>query len=257
MEHFALRLGPGGHPALKNKLVRRALAFGLDRRALADVALGDVYPRPAQRDSIVLPTYSAYYRPNWSRYRFRPAEARQLLERAGCTRGTDGIYACAGERLSLNFVAPVIPGGFRPRIVELAQKQLRQVGVEVLPRYGSPQVVFGQLLPSGEFDVALFSWSPNSPDYLWKGIFGAGGDQNLTGYRQRLVTSDLDQAERILDAARQTAALNRADMQMAKDVPAIPLYEQPGWAAISPDLRNFAPIALDPLVGAENWWLER
>ena len=257
MEHFALRLGPGGHPALKNKLVRRALAFGLDRRALADVALGDVYPRPAQRDSIVLPTYSAYYRPNWSRYRFRPAEARQLLERAGCTRGTDGIYACAGERLSLSFVAPVIPGGFRPRIVELAQKQLRQVGVEVLPRYGSSQVVFGQLLPSGEFDVALFSWSPNSPDYVWKGIFGAGGDQNLTGYRQRLVTSDLDQAERILDAARQTAALNRADMRMAKDVPAIPLYEQSGWAAINPDLRNFAPIALDPLVGAENWWLER
>ena len=111
--------------------------------------------------------------------------------------------------------------------------------------------------PHRSFDVALFSWSPNSPDYLWKGIFGAGGDQNLTGYRQRLVTSDLDQAERILDAARQTAALNRADAQMAKDVPAIPLYEQSGWAAISPDLRNFAPIALDPLVGAENWWLDR
>ena len=89
MEHFAFRMGPGGHPALRNKLVRRAIAFGVDRRALADVALGDLAPRPAQRDSIVLPTFSPYYRANWAQYRYRPAEARELLERAGCTRGSE------------------------------------------------------------------------------------------------------------------------------------------------------------------------
>ena len=32
LEHFAFRIGPGGHPALRNKLVRRALSFGVDRR---------------------------------------------------------------------------------------------------------------------------------------------------------------------------------------------------------------------------------
>ena len=257
MEQFALRLGPGGNPALRSKLVRRALAFGLDRRALADVASVDPDLRPAKRDSIVLPTYSAYYRPNWAQYTRRPAEARRLLERAGCTRGTDGIYVCAGQRLSLTFVAPVIPGSYRPRVIELAQKQLREVGVEVVPRYGSGPSVIGQVVPSGDFDVALFNWSSASQDDSWKSVFGTGGDQNYMGYRQRLVTSDLDQADRILDSARQAAALNRADAQMARDVPAIPLFERPEWAATTVDLRNFAPTALDPLAGAENWWLDR
>ena len=123
--------------------------------------------------------------------------------------------------------------------------------MEVVPRYGSPQVVFGQLLPSGEFDVALFSWSPNSPDYLWKGTFGAGGDQNWTGYRQRLVTSALDQAERILDAARQTAALNRADMQMAKDVPASPLYSSRAG------LRSAPICGTLPLLRSTRSWARR
>ncbi len=42
---------------------------------------------------------------------------------------------------------------------------------------------------------------------------------------------------------------------MAKDVPALPLYEQPQWVAVVSELRNFAPTAFDPLVNAENWWL--
>ena len=256
MEHFALRIGAGGHPALRIKLVRRALAFGVDRRALARAALGPIYPEAPQRDSIVLPTPSRFYRANWGIYSFRPTEARRLLELAGCRRGADGIYSCEGQRLSLRFVAPVIPGSFRPRIVELAQAQLRQAGVEVVPVFAPPPVVFGQILPGGSFDVALFSWG-YGPDHAWKSVFGCGGNQNWMGYCQRLVTADLDQGERILDARRQAVVLNRADAQMARDVPAIPLYEQPQWAAVRSTLRNFAPTAFDPLVNAENWWLDR
>jgi len=44
---------------------------------------------------------------------------------------------------------------------------------------------------------------------------------------------------------------------MAKDVPAIPLFEQPQWAALRSTVRNFAPNSLDPLVNAEEWWLDR
>jgi peptide/nickel transport system substrate-binding protein len=257
MEHLAFRTrGPGGYPALRSKLVRRALAFGVDRRALARVALGQLSSAAPQRDSLVYPTPSPYYKANWRMYRYRPAEARRLLELAGCRRGGDGIYSCAGQRLSLRFVAPFIPGGFRPRIVELAQAQLRQAGVEVVPVYGSGPVVFNQILPSGSFDVALFAWNVG-PDPSPKPIFGCGGSQNWMGYCQRLVTADLDQAQRILDPRRQALALNRADAQMAKDVPALPLYEQPQWAAVVSQLRNFAPNAFDPLVNAEHWWLDR
>ena len=255
-DHLEIRVGAGGHPALRSKLVRRALAFGIDRGPLVRAMFGDIDPQARQRDSVVYPTTSPHYRSNWGRYRYRPAEARRLLELAGCRRGSDSIYACAGQRLSLRFVAPVIPGGYRPRVVELVQAQLQPVGVEVVQVFAPPSVIFEQILPSGAFDVALFAWNAG-PDPGGKSIFGCEGSQNYTGYCQRLVTAAFDQAERTFDAVQQARVLNRADVQLARDVPVIPLFEQPQWAAVRPTLRSFSPNFLDPLVNAENWWHER
>jgi peptide/nickel transport system substrate-binding protein len=253
-EHFEIRVGPGGHPALRSKLVRRALAFGIDRGPIVRATLGDIDPRARQRDSLTYPTPSRFYRPNWSAYRYRPSEARRLFELAGCRRGQDDIYVCSGQRLSLRFTAPVIPGSYRPRVIELVQAQLRRVGVEVIPVFATSVALFGQVFPSGAFDIALFAWNAG-PDPSLKTIFGCGGSQNWTGYCQRLVSADLDQAERIFDADQQARVLNRVDVQLAKDVPAIPLFEQPQWAAVRSTIRGFAPNALDPLVNAETWWI--
>ena len=41
-DHFEIRMGPGGHPALGSKLVRRALAFGIDRSRLVRAAYADL-----------------------------------------------------------------------------------------------------------------------------------------------------------------------------------------------------------------------
>ena len=84
-----------------------------------------------------------------------PEQGRRLLEQAGCRRGGDGIYSCAGERLSLRF-ATAAGVERRERTVQLAQAQLRQAGVEVIPVYARP-VVFLEILESRDFDLALFA----------------------------------------------------------------------------------------------------
>lgn len=256
-DQFTIRAGPGGHPALRNKLVRRALAFGIDRDQLVRAAFAGFDPRARRRDTLVFPTFSRYYRSNWSAYRYRPNEARRLLELAGCRRGAGDIYVCAGQRLSLRFVLTVTPGDYRLRVVELAQAQLRRVGVEVVPVFATRSALFDQVLPTGAFDVALFAFNPSDPDFQHGSIFGCAGEFNFMGYCQRLTTSDLVQAEGIFGAGQRARVLNRADSRMAKDVPAIPLMEKPEWAALSSSLRNFAPSPSDVLVNAENWWLER
>jgi len=254
-DHFEIRVGPGGHPALRNKLVRRALAYGIDRVAIAR----DAHDLPLlQQDSTAYVKGSKYYRPNWSTYSYRPTESRRLLELAGCRRGSDAIYVCAGERLSLRF-ATIPTGGIRPRVIEFARTQLRQVGVEVVPTFASREVFFGQILPSGDFDVALFGLV-EGPDPGAKANFGCGAPFNVTGYCQRLVTADLDQAERILDADQQARVLNRADSLMAKDVPVIPLYMGPQNAAVRSTVRNFGlslNASTNGLWNAEDWWLDR
>jgi len=256
LDHFAIRVGPGGHPALKNKLVRRALAYGIDRDALVRQVLGPVAPGFTPSQSLLLLRPSPRYRANFGAYRRRPAEARRLLERAGCRRGADGIYVCAGERLSLRFVTSA---GIPPRaqMISLAQAQLRRVGVEVLPTFAPQPVFIGQILPRGEFDVTLFAWALDPGGVGLNRIYGCGGADNFTGYCQRLVTRDLDQANRILDSRQQTRVLNRADRQLGKDVPAIPIHQIPLPAAHTTRVRGFVLSPVNPLSTAEDWWLAR
>ena len=196
---------------------------------------------------------SPHYRRNWSGFQRRPAEARRLLEQAGCRSGADGIYVCAGQRLSLRFVTSA---GIPPRaqVISLAQVQLRQVGIEVVPTFAPPPVFLGQILPQGGFDVALFGWAGDPSPTGLDEVFGCGGALNYTGYCQRLVTRDLDQANRILDAREQARVLNRADRQMARDVPALPLFQIPLPSAFRTAVRNYVPTH-NPLTTSDTWWL--
>ena len=254
-EQLAVQLEGNAHPALRNKLVRRALAYGIDRTALVRQTWGEVDPSARALDSAVHLAQSRYYEPNWDAYRYRPAEARRLLGQAGCRRGADGIFSCGGQRLSLRFVtSPVV--SFRAQVLPLIQAQLRAAGVEVVPVFAAPGAFFGQILPQGTFDVALFSWA-NSPAASWAGVYGCGGPQNYTGHCQRLVTAELDQADRILDERRRARVLNRADRGLASDVPTIPLFQFVATAAYDTSVRNFVFLVWNPLWNAENWWLDR
>jgi len=255
-EHLDVRIGEGGHPLLKRKLVRQALAYGIDRVELARALHVQIDPRYPPSDSAAFLTYGAFYQPNWRRYRHSPSEARRLLEREGCRRGSDGIYVCDERRLSLR-LATLGANARREQTLELIQRQLRQAGIEIVPVYAPPSGLFSQILPSGNFDLALFSWLkyPDSPGGLVD-LYGCGGVQNFAGYCQRLVTRDLDQARRILDPVRQARVVNRADAQLSRDVPVIPLFENPTVVAHRTSVRNVRITPqLDPFVGVENWWI--
>lgn len=252
-EHLDIQLGPNAHPALRNKLVRRALAYGIDRTALVRQIWGEIEPSARVLDSAVHLAQSRYYEPNWSAYRYRPAEARRLLEQAGCRRGADGIFSCGGRRLSLRFVTTA-GNPVRAEALPLIQAQLQAAGVEVVPVFAPGQALFTQIVPQGTFDVALFSWS-GRPSGSSSDVYGCDAPQNFTGYCQRLVTAHLNQADRTLDESAQARVLNRADRGLARDVPTIPLFQFIYTAAYDTSVRNFVFLPWNPLWNAENWWL--
>ena len=255
-EHYEMRVGPGGHPALRRKLVRRALAYGIDRAAIARDLFGS--SAPSVLDNTMFMPGERSYEPNWSRYRFRPAEARRLLEQAGCSRGVDGIYSCAGERLRLRFVTTAgVP--LRTRNVEAVTAQLRRVGVEVEPFYVPNDLFFGTFLPAGDFDVALFGYGKPSPDVLYS-PFRCG--ESYTGYCNRHVNADAGQLDRIVVPARRVAVAHRLDRRLTADVPALPLFQAPIAYAVRRGLEGVVPNAFGALTtggvfwNAENWWLD-
>ena len=88
------------------------------------------------------------------------------------------------------------------RTVELAEAQLRRVGVEVMPQYAPPLILGGQILPSGDFDLALYGFGVGPSTRGPFDIFGCGGSDNVMGYCDRLMTRDLVQVDRIVDDRR-------------------------------------------------------
>jgi peptide/nickel transport system substrate-binding protein len=252
-EHLAFRIGPGGHPALRNKLVRRALAYGIDRAEIARTDLRGARPL----DSTVFLPGEPFYRPNWPRYRYRPAEARRLLEQAGCRRGADGIYLCAGQRLSLRFVTTA-GSRTRERALTHMQAHLRPVGVEVEVTYAPTTAFFGTILPRGDFDAALFAWFVSPGGFLPPEAL-CGDVQNWTGYCSRLVMRDARQTDRIVDPRRRAELLNSADAKLAQDVPLLPILQPLGHAALKRTIRGFVPggTMFNYTQNTEDWWVAR
>ena len=145
--------------------------------------------------------------------------------------------SATGERFRLRFFTTAGSGSPRERTFKLVQGQLRQVGIEVVPVFAPPNVLFNQIIPSGEFDVALFNWIQDpEAAALMADVYGCDGDLNYSGYCQRLVTKDLDQATAHPRRSHLARVLNRADAQLAKDVPVIPLVERPLLAALTTHL---------------------
>ena len=86
--------------------------------------------------------------------------------------------------------------------------------------------------------------------------FRCSGESNLTGYCTRLTTRDLLETPLIVDDDRRAALQNKIDVQLSKDVPAIPLFEIPALIALRTSVRNVAPNAGGDIAwNAEDWWL--
>jgi peptide/nickel transport system substrate-binding protein len=257
-EHIALRSrGTAGHDALKQRSVRQAIAYGINRDALVRQLYPDIATLQPLQNLIFLPD-QRFYEPHWKAYTYRLLKARRLLEEAGCNRGADGIYSCSGERLSLRLLTtPGLP--VRTRTVELVQAQLRRAGVEVVPLFVPRRALFGQYLPNGDYDLALFEWN-NTPDPgASSDIWRCGGPANWTGYCDRLVTQEFVQSQLIVDAAQRARTLNRADRQMAKAVPALPLFQVPATTAFEGTrLRGLVSNGSEGVLwNSEDWWLAR
>jgi peptide/nickel transport system substrate-binding protein len=256
-----INVGNGGHPLLRKMFVRQALAYGVDRRAIVRTLYGRTLPEQEATDNGFYLNSSPYYQANWSRYRYRLAEARRLLERGGCVRGPDGIFLCNGERLSLRFVTRGdIPS--RVTTLELVRKQLKQAGIEVVPEFASGAVAFNQIwLGTREWDlleVAAIYWIPwdeiaLSPLLCLDPRYAIG----WTRYCQGLDKAELSRANYVLRGRERARAVNEVDAALAEDAPFLPLYWRPAIAAVDASLRGYILHPLDPFWRAEEWWLER
>lgn len=211
--HFPLN---NTHPFLKEKEVRQALLWALDRQAFADeVFLGQATVATAN----LSPAIEAFYNPDVVQYGYDPEKAKELLEGAGWVEGSDGIREKDGVKAA--FTLMVFQGDTQRRPeAEVAQQWWSEIGVEVTLQEGVTSEILGGLR-EGEYDAGLFNWvyggsngDPDSRDTL-----GTGGANNFFMWSNEEVDQLLADGIRELDQETRVGMYKRIQEIVAEEVP--------------------------------------
>src|SRR5947209_4005743 len=253
------------NPILGDSSVRQAIAYGLNRDALNEAVMFG----KAQVATGQLASWSWAFEPSLPHYDSNPAQANQLLDRAGWARsGADGIRTKNGQRLSLKYWGT--PASFRPALMAMVKDQLAQVGIELNVDAFPSSVLFDasgespQALASHQFDVVQFAWvssyDPGTDAAYTLASSGVptrangfvGG--NYSDYKNPRNDQLLKQLQISLDPAFRRGALVEAQTIWQSDLPVVPLLLRPITTATSPRLLNFRPT---PAAVGETWNIEQ
>jgi peptide/nickel transport system substrate-binding protein len=236
-EHLDMQFGPKGAPALRQPFVRQALITGINRPQIATALYSTIAPGLPTLQSLIFKTFETGYQKNFGVWSFNQAKVIAILKGKGCTGGPDkpsagnsDIFSCPGVgKLSFRF-STTAGNQLRALTFEIIQRQLKSVGIELVPRFQPAGLLFGTTLPSSDWDIIMFTWvqSPSSK-ITSKDLYSCGGELNYMNYCNRKATALLEKTAVTLDNAERTQLLNQAEKLMAKDVPSIPMFVRPGF----------------------------
>jgi peptide/nickel transport system substrate-binding protein len=262
-EHLDIQFGPKGAAALKAPYVRQALITGMNRPQIASALYQTIAPGLPTLQSNIFKTFEKGYVKQYARYPFNQGKVITILKGKGCTggpdkpsAGNDKIFSCPGVgKLSFRF-ATTSGNQLRALTFEVIQRQLKSVGIELVPRFQPAGLLFGTTLPSSDWDLMLFTWveAPSSK-ITTKDKFSCGGEINYGNYCNRKATVLLNKTASTLDDTTRTKLLNSAEAMMAKDIPSIPMFVRPVFTIASAKMKGLTtPTTLEGSPWNANTW---
>jgi len=229
-------------PALRERAVREALRFATDRVTLREKVGHGV---GILQDSVLPAPYPGV--PKFSFAAFDLAKANALLDKAGWKRGSDGIRAKGGVRLSLDLASSTGSPDVDTQI-ELLRVSWHQIGVDLnVRRYESSQLFAqyanGGILNTGKFDVLAYATGVSPVDglanFACKLVPPAG--QNTTRYCNPKLEPILEDFKSRYDFPSQSRDLSAALKLINDDVPTLVSLSREELYAYNKDLKGLHP----------------
>jgi len=151
-----------GHPALRDRNVRLALAHATDKQKLIDVILLGL-GTPGL--TLIPDGLGVWYNNSLKDYEFDVAKANQILDDAGYKdTDSDGIRQMPdGSRpltFRMNWPSDSITA---PRMAELLSEMWGQIGISLEMQAVDPDALTAQCCPAFDFDILLWGWG-SDPD---------------------------------------------------------------------------------------------
>lgn len=256
-EHIDLNLDTS---MFKDKQVRQALMFGMNRQAINNTFFAGKQPIATTN----INPLDEVYAQNTLTYPYDPKKAETLLEETGWKKGADGLRANAkGEKLSITILTTA-GNKSRETILQAIIADWRKIGVDAKMETQSPRVLFGDTMRVRSFrGGAMYAWMSaprNVPRTTLhsKMIPSAANNyagQNYAGYASTTMDKTIDDLEIVCAPKENQALWAKLQSLYADDLPALPLYYRADAYFIPAWLKGLVPTGhMHPTtLWIENW----
>ena len=254
------------HPVLGDIEIRKAILYATPKQQLIDKLL---FGKAKPGTSPVSQGWAAYREPQEG---YDPAKANATLDKAGWTKGADGIRSKGGTRASLT-LATTSGNQLRERVQQVLVDEYKSVGIEVkIQNQPSSVILSGSCTGKdprklGTFDLLIYASSPGIdphstifPRYHSKNIPTKAdcSGQNYTRIKDAVADKAIDEAGATLDQDKRKAAYATAMKQLNAAYVIVWLYDRQDIDARRSELRGWQPNTWQRFTwNAEDWFLKK
>lgn len=219
-------------PVLKEKSVREALTYGLDRKKITET----VYGKYAKVINIPQAEASWTYSEPKNTYDFNLEKAKKILDDAGWKPGADGIREKDGQKLKLHFTGAT-GSKTSQAIIAVASENYKELGVE----FTSEVIDFPTILEkveSGDIEAYCISWylgaDPNASE-----IFSSTGPYNYGKYNSTKTDDLYNKINKEMDTEKQKDLYKELYDILNEDLPYTYLNQSNELTVINGRVKNF------------------
>lgn len=229
-----------------SKAVRQAFAYSLDRDAVVKRLFGGIKVEKAV-NSLNPPILASVADNNaWANYKLDLKKVDELMTGDGWAKGADGIWAKGGVRAAIEFKTTA--GNKRRELTQqIVQEQAKAAGFDITINNAKAGDLFGQILPKGDYQLALYAQVLTSLEPANCGLFcskniptEANGNVGQNWQRVNIAELDtlLSQVDAEVDGAKRAEANKKADKIQAENMISLPLDPLPNIGLVSTKVKG-------------------
>ena len=208
-------------PLFQDKLVRQAIAYGIDKQALVE----DVVDSMGVVANSPIPPDTWAYNPEIKHNSYDPERAAELLDESGWKHNAKGVREKDG--VPLKFVLLTNDDKVRVIIAEHLVRSFRELGMDVEAQSSGPTELIQNFLLPRKYQAILYGLDPGyDPDLypIWHSSQSSGPGLNVAAYANPELDTLLEQARTSTDRERRRDLYWQSQALFAEEVPSILLY---------------------------------
>lgn len=242
------------HPLFKDKRVRQAIAYAIDKREIVDVVLFGL-GSPATGPYV---PNTWYYNPDVKEYENNPVRAKELLKEAGWedTDG-DGIVDREGKPFEFTILTNM-GNSLRNNTATIIQWRLAKIGIKVNIQLLEWSTFINEFIDKRRFQAVILGWSlgfePDQYD-IWHSSKTKEKEFNFVSYNNPEVDTLLETGRRTFNMEERKKAYYRIQEILADELPYIFLYVPDATPIVHARFKGIKPTPIGISYNLHKWYV--